>query len=237
MPRSVVVVLIATALSVVLAAPTFGDCVGGGCLPGGKPSKKQCLSEFLVSPALPPFKHPPSTITCRDGDSCDLDGDATNHSCTFGLAVCLNNHDPGLVKCVPSDVATVELLKPRTDSVHNTPDDTANATALLNTVAGIDGSGAILGICINQPVSAFCTTNTDCDSPGKHDGRCYQFVRFTPAMGTADRCSLPAHVIVPLTLTKSGTFKSVSTPIRLRTSTSDHTTNTDSVHLRCIPAS
>jgi len=212
------------------------DCLDGGCLPGrGGRVLTQCMAEFLIEPPLVFSGRPPATVTCVDGDACDLDGDATNHSCTFNVGPCLNNHDPNLV-CTPSDVATVELLKPNRNGLRNKPEDTGNADAFLATVAAMGNSGGVSGLCLNQGVGAPCLSNADCNSPGKNDGRCYRFVRFTPALTAADRCGVSANLVVPLRRLASGTYRSVTKRLRWRVTSSSRVTDIDGLALRCKPA-
>jgi sugar lactone lactonase YvrE len=78
------------------------DAEPNGCVPGGGPRKSDCLAELLVKGAggLRPV------VRCRDNDaSCDFD--PTSGTCTFRIAVCLNEIDsrfactsPGIVKLV-----------------------------------------------------------------------------------------------------------------------------------------
>ncbi len=211
------------------------NCSGGACLPGrGGKQVTQCMAEWRLEPPPTFTGRPPATISCRDGDSCDLDNSA-NDSCTFYLALCLNNHDPNLT-CTPSDTATVELLAPNRNGLANKPEDTANADALLSSVAGLSSAGSILGICRNQLVSPFCTINAECNSPGKNDGRCYRFVRFNPSLATPDRCAISANVVVPLRPRPNGRFRAASKRIRVRAASSAHIADTDSLTLRCLPS-
>ena len=112
----------------------------GDCLPGRGSARARCFAEWLVEP--PPVftgrRHRHSS-SCHDGDSCDTDGDGTNHSCTFHLALCLNNTDPTLPKCTPTDVATVDVTTPNRNGLSNNSEDTVNADALLTAIAAISG--------------------------------------------------------------------------------------------------
>ena len=212
------------------------SCAAGACLPGRGSASTECMGEWLVDPAPVYSGRPPSRIVCHDGDSCDADGDTTNHSCTFHVALCLNNHDPSLTKCTPTDAALVEVLKPNRNGTRNRPEDTSNADALLNAVAAITSSGGVRGICKNRTVAPTCTTNADCNSPGKTDGRCYVFVRFDPSDTAADRCGPAANIVVPLRVTANGVYRGVSKRLRLRTSDSNGSADNDSLTLRCVPA-
>ena len=162
------------------------NCEQGRCLPGSGSAKAECVAEWLLNP--PPVytsKRPPTRVVCHDGDSCDADEDPNNHSCTFQVALCFNNHDSSLTKCSPSDTTTVEMMAPDRNGKRNRPEDTPNADALLNAIASTDSSASVLGICKNRVVGPPCLDNADCDTPGRHDGRCYVFVRFSPSLTTA----------------------------------------------------
>ncbi len=216
---------------------TFGphSCITGDCLPGRGSPKSECIAEWRVEPRPVFTGRPPTQLVCHDGDSCDSDGDGTNHSCTFNLAVCLNNTDPGLRTCVPTDVVKVDLTAPSLNSLRNKPEDTANADAFLTAIAAISG-GTSNGTCTNRRNSGPCAINADCDSPGKHDGRCHRFVGFAPPATTRNQCSAPANVVVPLTPKTTGGFSAAIKHVRLRTTNSTHITDGDALTLRCLPA-
>jgi hypothetical protein len=211
------------------------SCETGDCLSGRGSTQKACIAEWLVVPQPVFTGRPPTRLSCRDGANCDADGDATNHRCTFHLALCLNNHDPRLPRCTPTDVATVDLRTPNPNGVRNKPEDTVNANALLSAIAGISG-GVPSGTCTNPKRHGSCAVNADCDSPGKHDGRCHRFVAFAPPAAAPNVCSAPAVVVVPLTHTAAGGFTAASKRIGLRTSSSAHRTDIDVLTLQCLPA-
>lgn len=210
-------------------------CVTGDCWPGRGGVKSECFAEWLIHPQPTVTGRPPTTLSCHDGDSCDTDGDATNHRCTFQLALCLNNTDPTLAKCTPSDVAKVDLRTPDRNGLSNHPEDTANADALLTAIAGI-GNGLASGTCSNLASAGSCIVNADCDAPGRHNGRCHRFVGFAPPLSTRNLCSVPASVVVPLTPKASGGFAAAAKHIRLRTTNSTRVTDSDALTLRCLPA-
>jgi len=92
---------------------------GNACHPGGAAgSKTDCFVELLLAPTPPRDARgvPARTLRCRDGDAaCDLDG-AANGACALTVALCINNADPRLPKCVPTDVASIEITSPRKTS-------------------------------------------------------------------------------------------------------------------------
>jgi len=235
----------ATSITVNAGVPVTGvniimntaGCIDGDCLPGRGKASSECIAEWLEDPPPLFIGRPPTQLSCHDGDTCDIDGDPSNHSCTFHLALCLNNSDPRLPNCAPTDVAKVDVRTPNRNGLTNKPEDTANADALLAAIAGIGGSGVLSGTCSNLKVSHSCLNNADCDSPGKHNGRCRLIVGFAPPVATPNLCSTPAAVVVPLTQKRTGTFAAAVKRIRLRTTNSGNVTDSDTLMLRCLPGS
>lgn len=123
----------------------FGDDIpGDGCdpfcqyetlIPGGSTRAADCIAEWAV---INPFNVPflgtdglPNTVqTCVDGDpSCDADG-VRNDSCSFRVALCLQNVDPNLPQCTsPPGIAKYVLVSPRPNSAQ--PVDAHNAAAMI----------------------------------------------------------------------------------------------------------
>jgi len=107
------------ALSIAKLPDGAPSCAEGGesngCSPGGPiDSKAECLLEWHVTPTPPPGKDgPPSgSLVCTDGDpACDAD-EGVDHECAFRVAVCINNRDPRLAACAPSDVASLVVRAP-----------------------------------------------------------------------------------------------------------------------------
>jgi hypothetical protein len=95
-------------------APT---CGGGACTPGGRlASKTECLLEWKVTPTPPQGADgvPGKRVTCTDGElGCDGDLAAGNRECRFTVSLCLNNRDPRLAACAPTDVASLDVLAPK----------------------------------------------------------------------------------------------------------------------------
>src|SRR5262249_48657273 len=74
-----------------------------GLIPGGGPARSDCYVELQVvgidNPG--PDLRSGRVVSCPDGDPCDTDGECGNGSCTFGVAVCINQTDPNLPACHP----------------------------------------------------------------------------------------------------------------------------------------
>jgi sugar lactone lactonase YvrE len=85
------------------------DCRGAGaqtCIPGGGKQQRDCFAEFKHASPVP-GSVPAPTLSCVDGDpSCDAD--PISGSCTFRLAVCLNNEDSRL-PCSPGPITSLRL--------------------------------------------------------------------------------------------------------------------------------
>ena len=113
------------------------DCRGAGatsCVPGGTRGSRDCFGEFKVRASLASGV-PPSRLTCVDGDpSCD--SDAVSGTCTFRVALCLNNEDDRL-GCEPDLVMSVRLKGPQAFS--------AGGQAILGAVGGFGSSSSIAG--------------------------------------------------------------------------------------------
>jgi hypothetical protein len=96
--QRVAIVAAATAIAGV------GSFVSAGLLPGGGPKKSDCYVELSVqnidSPG--PDVQGNRTVRCVEGDACDGDGTCGNDSCTFRVAVCIDQQDPNLPQCTPA---------------------------------------------------------------------------------------------------------------------------------------
>jgi hypothetical protein len=80
-----------------LALAALGARADAALIPGGGPPRSDCYLEFDVQGRALTSR----TVECTDGDpSCDLDGEC-DEGCRFGVAVCLNQHDPALPNCTP----------------------------------------------------------------------------------------------------------------------------------------
>jgi hypothetical protein len=90
------------AVVAVVAMAGLGSGVGAGLVPGGQ-TKSDCLVELNVEGIDSPGPNVSAgrVVTCTDGDACDTDGMCGNNSCTFRVAVCINQQDPNLPTCHP----------------------------------------------------------------------------------------------------------------------------------------
>lgn len=116
--------------------PATGTCTASDgppqCIPGGR-MPAACLAEWYVQNPGNPTGSLGRTQECRQGDpSCDFDADVA--TCTFRLALCLRIPDPRLPLCVPGDVRSVVLRRPRAER------NPAEAGALLAAVGGLPGA-------------------------------------------------------------------------------------------------
>src|SRR5262249_23301561 len=69
-------------------------------------------------------------VVCVNGrPTCDVDRNAHDDGCSFALRLCINNQDPRLPYCTPSDVATFEMWQPqrRAEAGDTGPLDAINA--------------------------------------------------------------------------------------------------------------
>ena len=87
-----------------LDCPFTNNCpVPAGLIPGGGPARSDCYVELqVVGIDYPgPDVRSGRVVSCTDGDPCDTDGECGNGSCTFSVAVCINQTDPNLPACHP----------------------------------------------------------------------------------------------------------------------------------------
>ena len=188
-----------------MSAAPLNDCVGGG---GSR--RTDCAVEFLVRP-VPPLNGrglPRNRVDCYEGDACDADADITNHQCSFDLRLCINNHDARFPACVPSGIASLEVLKPKSRRADAA--DVANRAALESS-AGADG----LGVTVVRSGDAIFTGRENFD---------------------ADFCSDPVRILVPLRQSAGGDWLAARRKIRIRSITSLQGTDTDAISFRCRPS-
>ena len=95
-------------VSALLASPARAVCPGDCSVKGGGSATTDCIVEYNgFSYNYPPTKL--KELRCTDGDgTCDADGQA-NGVCRFDISICLNNTDPDLPACTPSDVASFTI--------------------------------------------------------------------------------------------------------------------------------
>ena len=100
------------------------------------------------------------SLRCQDGDPrCDRDGQK-NGLCTFGITVCLANHDPRFPRCEASDVTQFEVLSPNPDKSKSSM-DRDNTLALEQAVGrlgvNIMRKGRVLNDGVANPGGDSCT--------------------------------------------------------------------------------
>ena len=200
---------------------TSGDGCSSTCavepaeLTSGGASKTDCLQEFMPLPAPPKpdgvFRV--DQMTCTDDDpSCDFGAAPGDHQCRFRVAFCANVVDPRLA-CTPSDVATIEIVKPKLDE--RRPVDLNNHNAVAHALEDIAFEQAY---CTKPPdkTTTTCLSDDDCGDGGK----CGKLVVAPmPPLATANFCTHYADIDVPLKLTK-GVYSAGKTQIALKVSTS-----------------
>jgi hypothetical protein len=89
----------------------ISSATGDPLIPGGGSKRTDCIVEFSAS-RVDDLEVGRGRVRCVDGNACDGDG-RRDDSCTFSIAVCLNNTDPTLPACRPSDVASFEVRQKR----------------------------------------------------------------------------------------------------------------------------
>jgi 6-phosphogluconolactonase (cycloisomerase 2 family) len=224
--------------SLALATITRPDCTApapGVCVPGKGKASTDCIAEWFVDTDPPPSVNlrtglPDFSVGCQNGNpGCDFD--ALDSQCTFHVRVCINNDDPRF-GCAPSNVATFQLLRPR-----STGDaaDADNYSALKNAMSG--------GTC-NNDLFRSCTADSDCLFGGTCTGPPVIGVPFVKGSttlvagstnSTPNLCSNVMDIVVPLRSTLSG-YKAKTKRLRARVRTSGGTTDTDLLKLTCFPA-
>src|SRR5581483_11734839 len=145
---------VAVGRTVVLNEPRAGDAgcrasaPANDCIPGGAlGSRTECFIEWRLQPAPPRDGAgvPIALARCRDGDpACDTDG--ANGSCRFSLALCVNDSDPRLARCTPSDIARIEVKAPSKVSRK------ALDRAVHAQLTAAFGAGGELGVTTSSPI-------------------------------------------------------------------------------------
>jgi hypothetical protein len=158
-------------ITVTRKAPGADDCSAGAaaCTPGGKLNgRTECLLEMRVSPTPPPDASgaPAQKIFCTEGDpACDLDPDPENGECLFTLALCVNNSDPRLTQCTPSDVSELRVTSPRATSLLQTDRDAR--AALDAAIGGPHGLALPKGSPLSNATPDLCTEPVELRVPLK----------------------------------------------------------------------
>jgi hypothetical protein len=128
-------------------AVLHGDVLAGGFqlarIPGGGNPETDCRGEWEVpnptnTPFLDPKGLPNLKQTCVDGDpACDADLTA-NGTCTFRVAICLDQSDPALPACTASGTTGYLVKKP--NPLAKDPIDVTNGQALVGVVVALGGA-------------------------------------------------------------------------------------------------
>jgi cysteine-rich repeat protein len=142
----VLAVLLSAGAALALAFPTAAagqmctdSAPANDCIPGGGSKVTDCNLEWSSSPAPPRDGKgiPKNQLTCYEGDPrCDFDPDLTNASCTFHVALCINNADPRLPKCQPTGVTSIQVRSPSVTSMDMV--DQANLVTLSTGVTELN---------------------------------------------------------------------------------------------------
>ncbi len=191
--------------------PTFSCSAPGQgyCITGGGPQRNDCLAEWYVAGAPLQVRSNVITVDCRSGDSCDADGVAGDGSCTFWLAICLNNNDPRLA-CNVSGIASYQVQNVKPKGVGSDGADSANVASILGALAALPGAN-LSG----------------------------QTVIFAPPITAADTCTPLFDIVVPLQVNAHGRlyrgtrkFKTVAAGPRAGSKVA-RPTDIDALILRC----
>jgi len=158
-------------ITITRKAPGAEDCNGGAaaCTPGGRlGGRNECLLEMRVSPTPPADSSgaPTHKVVCTEGDpACDLDPDTLNGECRFELALCINNADPRLFACTPSDVSELRVTSPRPTSLVQAERDAR--AALDAVVRGPRGLSLPAGSPVANATPDLCTEPVELRVPLK----------------------------------------------------------------------
>jgi cysteine-rich repeat protein len=176
-------------------------------MPGGGSSKTDCYSEFLTRPRpAVRFGKLDKGLTCKDDDpACDQGKTTGDHACTFRVEHCFNLTDPRAVDCTSPGVWRIGIQQPR-DSDKTTQVEADNRGQVN---LAYNNAGAAYGGHCTKPadvVGDFCTEDASCDSnsPGKCGPLAWEFA---PPLTTADFCTQPIFVTVPLKPLGGGLYK------------------------------
>ncbi len=188
-------------------SPCVGVAPGNPCIPGNGSKSTDCTMEWVVTPVpkLSKAGIPKNLIICYEGDSrCDSDPDIFNRSCTFKPRVCINNTDPRFTTCLPTAVTSFEVKKPKINSLDAA--DMANLATLESTF-GVGGFGVPI-LRFNTPTPGVVNT-------------------------TANACSAPMPIVVPLKLRASGKVANGTRGLKLAAVDNLGKKDTDSLKFQC----
>ena len=95
------------------------------CIPGGGNRTSDCMFEWLPSAAVPrdATGKPRNRVVCYEGDPrCDADPDLRNGLCMIAAQACINNRDPRLAECAPTNVVAARVLQPNARQLRDASD-------------------------------------------------------------------------------------------------------------------
>lgn len=184
------------------------------CVPGGGKAKTDCHLEWKLMP-VPSLNRrglPKNVLYCYEGDPrCDADPDLSNHSCSFQVALCINNSDARFVQCAPANIAAFEVRSP--DPARALPPEDRANVATLEDQAGAGGFGVQI-----------LRRRTPLPTPGA-----------TPNAST-NTCGTTFQLTVPLKQTALGTLSRGRKRFRVGAWTSAGILDSDSLRLVCRPS-
>ncbi len=182
------------------------------CIPGGGPKKTDCILEWSAQPVPQAARNglPKNQLICYEGDPlCDSDPDLGNRSCTFRVRFCINNQDPRLTLCQPTDVKTMELKKPNPRKPKDAA-DTANA-ALIEAQVAAGG----LGVTLMRGKTLVYSGNTNT---------------------LPNACSAEMELQVPLRQNLAGAYLAGTRVFHLLAKTAANLRDSDTLKLQCRPS-
>ncbi len=190
------------------------DCTAtapaNACIPGGGSPGTDCALEWRVEPVPAPDRRgvPRARVVCFEGDPrCDLDPELDDASCTVGVSLCINNHDPRLA-CTPSGIVAVELRKP--DPAR--PRDAAEAAGAQALEAAFAND---LGVSVLRRGLVHVAGATN---------------------ATPDLCTAPVGLAVPLRVSRTGRASKHRRTFSLQVVSSATDLDRDSVSVECRPS-
>lgn len=190
-------------------APCQKEAFVSACIPATGRATQACALEWVPS-AVPTFAAngiPRPRLSCREGDPrCDFGGAPDDGSCTFRVALCINNSDPRTSVCAPSRIDSIEVRKPN-PTRFETAADALNAAALEGQAG--NGPGGFGVSVLRRGETIF----------------------FGRPNGTPNLCGPPLDIIVPMRSTRAGLVPG-SRRLRLKV-TADSVSTIATIRLTC----
>jgi hypothetical protein len=183
-------------------------------------------------PPKPDGVFPAAQLTCTNDDpTCDF-GAPGDGACHFLVAFCLNVPDPRLA-CTPTDVTTVEVMKPKIDFNDPTAYQNHYAIAAAFTALGPEERHCTAPA---AAVGTQCFSDADCGVGGKC-GKAN--ISANPPFGAPSHCTDYVTIDVPLK-NKKGVYVTGKSQVSLRITTSPDAASkvhkdTDKLKLVCNP--